>query len=205
MTNQYKCVVLFAREHGLESLRKLIKSKNYKIIAIFTHRLNPKSYDSQRKERSDFNDFVTISKLSKIPFFIIDSISEKILLERFSEEHDFDFLISISWRYLIPPQVFKKAKIGSVNLHRGDLPKYAGAEPIKRALENKENTVSICAHHIIQNFDEGEIICKIVHPTNYDGDKLLNENVDRIKHEITPYFSQLTLKSLKLLLKSHEK
>ena len=203
--NPHKCIVLVAREHGLESLKKLIELKNYKIIAIFTHRLNPKSYDPQRGERSDFKDFENISKLYKIPFFTIDDKSEKNQLENFSKENEFDFLISISWRYLISPQVFEKAKIGSINLHRGDLPKYAGAEPIKRALENKESNISICAHHIIQNYDEGEIICKITYPTNHEQDKTLDENVERLKKEITPYFPQLTIKSLEILLNTYEK
>ena len=62
----------------------------------------------------------------------------KSKLEKFVKNNEFDFLISVSWRYLISPQVFEKAKIGSFNIHRGDLPKYAGVEPIKRALNNNE-------------------------------------------------------------------
>lgn len=202
---QYTCIVLFARKHGLETLETLIRLEKFKISAIFTHRFNPRSYDPQRNERSDFKEFVKISQSNNIPLFSVDSKSEQSKLENFCTAIDYDFLISISWRYLIPPGVFRKARIGSINLHRGDLPKYAGIEPIKRALENDEKEISVCAHRITENYDAGEIICKATHPTNFNSSMTLAENVERLKEEITPYFPQLTIKSLETLLKKYEK
>ncbi|MEM3008193.1 MAG: formyltransferase family protein [Candidatus Nitrosotenuis sp.] len=203
--SQYSCILLVARNHGLESLKNLIRLDRYKIIAIFTHMLNPKTYDPERKIRSDYKDFVKIAELNKIPLFTIDNKSELSILKDFSEQNEYDFLISISWRYLIPPYIFNKAKIGSINLHRGDLPKYAGVEPIKRALQNNEKEIVVCAHHITENYDAGEVICKAKHPVNYDYNKTLDENVDRLKEEITPYFPQLTIKSLEILLREYAK
>ena len=84
------------------------------------------------------------------------SFFEEYLLEDISE-NEFEFLLSISWRYLIPPQVFEKAEFGAINLHRGDLPKYAGVEPIRKALENNEERIAVCCHHITKNYDEGEV------------------------------------------------
>ena len=92
--------------------------------------------------------------------------------------------------------------VGSINLHRGDLPKYAGVEPIKRALQNSEKFIHVSCHHISKNFDEGKVIFKSIHPTNYDISKSIDDNVERLKIEITPYFPQLTIKSLELLIDS---
>jgi len=204
LNKKYKCITLVARNHGLESIKHILNTDNpYEIIAIFTHKLNPKSYDIQRKTRIDFKDFLFLSKKTGIPFFTIDYKEEKIRLENFTKKINFDFLISVSWRYIIPPVVFNKARIGSINLHRGDLPKYAGAEPIKRALENEEKQIAICSHIITEKIDEGKVLLKFKHPTNLDKNQTLEENVERLKKEITLLFPKLTMESLKLLRKQY--
>ena len=197
--NPIRCIGLVAREHGLTTLKELQSNNNYNIIAIFTHKLNPKSYDAEQKIRDDFLDFQLFAKKNNIPFYTIDSLDEKKLVKEFVVENDFEFLISISWRYLIPPNVFEKARFGAINLHRGDLPKYAGIEPIKRALENNEKQISVCCHHITKNYDEGEVIFKCNHDSNYDRRMSLEENVIRLKKEITKYFPELTINTLKHL------
>lgn len=197
---KYKCLVLVARNHGLDTIKQLFKSDFFEIIAIFTHKFNPKSYDPQQKVRTDFHDYSKFAENNNIPLYTIDKIEENIILEEFSLNINYDFLVSISWRYLISTQVFGKAKFGAINLHRGDLPKYAGIEPIRRALENSEDDIVISCHYITKNFDEGKVICKVFHSTNYDQSKSLTENVERLKEEITNYFPQLTIKALKFLI-----
>ena len=151
-------------------------------------------------------DYEKFAKINFIPLYTINKLNEKSILDNFALQCNYDFLISISWRFLISPQVFSKSKIGSINLHRGDLPKYAGVEPIKRALKNYEKFIHISCHNISKNFDEGKVIFESTHPTNYDISMSLDENVERLKREITPYFPQLTIKSLKFLIsKYHEK
>ena len=199
--NKIKCVVLVAREHGLSTLRELQSTNNYQITAIFTHKFNPKSYDAERKIRDDFEDFQLFASQNKISLYTIDSTDQKKLLEDFASKNEFEFLLSISWRYLIPPQVFEKAEFGAINLHRGDLPKYAGVEPIRKALENNEERIVICCHHITKNYDEGEVIFKSYHDSNYDKGKSLELNIERLKKEITKYFPELTIKTLKHLTK----
>jgi methionyl-tRNA formyltransferase len=201
-SKKFACLVLAGRNHGLETLKNLNELSDYNIIAIFTHKFNPKSLDTQQKERDDFSDYEKFAEINSIPLYTIDKSNEKFILDDFALQYNYDFLISVSWRYLISPQVFLKANIGSINIHRGDLPKYAGAEPIKRALENSEKFIHISCHNISKNFDEGEVIFESTHPTNYDVSLSLDDNVERLKKEITPYFPQLTIKSLELLIGS---
>jgi len=202
-SKQYACLVLAGRNHGLETLKKMNEISNYNIIAIFTHKLNPKSSDIEQKERDDFLDYKKFAKTNSIPLYTIDKLNEKSTLDNFALQHNYDFLISVSWRYLISPQVFLKSNIGSMNIHRGDLPKYAGVEPIKRALKNSEKFIYISCHNISKNFDEGKVIFQSTHPTNYDISMSLEDNVERLKKEITPYFPQLTIKSLEFLIGSN--
>jgi methionyl-tRNA formyltransferase len=201
-SKKYTCLFLAGRNHGLETLKNLKEISDYNIIAIFTHKFNPKSLDTQQKERDDFSDYEKFAEINSIPLYTIDKSNEKFILDDFALQYNYDFLISISWRFLISPQVFSKSNIGSINLHRGDLPKYAGVEPIKRALENSEKFIHISCHNISKHFDEGEVIFESTHPTNYDVSLSLDDNVERLKKEITPYFPQLTIKSLEFLIGS---
>ena len=98
--NKIRCVALVAREHGLSTLRELQSTNNYQITAIFTHKFNPKSYDAETKIRDDFEDFQLFASQNKIPLYTIDSTDQKKLLEDFASKNEFEFLLSISWRYI---------------------------------------------------------------------------------------------------------
>ena len=88
--NKIRCVGLVAREHGLYALKEL-QLKGYKIIAIFTHKFNPKSYYPEKKIRDDFQDFQLFAEENKIPLYTIDSTNEKKLLEQFASKNKFEF------------------------------------------------------------------------------------------------------------------
>lgn len=196
----YKCLALVARNHGYATIKHLLENEsNYEIITIFTHKLNPKVYDPQQKTRDDFKNFEDLSKKYHIPLLTVDSKEEKSKVEDFGQSHDFDFLLSISWRYIISPSIFKKAKIGAINIHRGELPEYAGIEPIKKALQNNEKEIVVSSHIIEEKIDSGEVLCQKTHPSNYVNSVTLNENVEMLKKEITPYFPELTVKSFRIL------
>lgn len=201
MEKKYKCIGLLARQHGLAVLNELTKNNsNFHFTSIFTHKFNPKIYDPECNIRDDFADYQKLTQIHNIPLFTIDSVNEKSKLEKFVKNNEFDFLISVSWRYLISPQVFEKAKIGSFNIHRGDLPKYAGVEPIKRALNNNETKIAVTSHKISKDIDQGQILSKIYHNVNFDQNNSLEKNVERLKKEITPYFVELNMQSLEKLL-----
>jgi methionyl-tRNA formyltransferase len=201
---QIRCLVLLAREHGLAALKQMHSTNKYQIIAIFTHKFNPKTLDIKQKIRNDFKDYKLFADQNHIPLYTINSKHEKKILDEFAIKNEFEFLISISWRYLIPSDVFKKARYGAINLHRGDLPKYAGIEPIRRALENDEKEIVICCHNISSNYDEGEVIFKCHHNSNYEKHLSLEQNVKRLKKEITKYFPELTIKTIQHLMKTNK-
>ena len=74
-----KTIVGFlSRPHGFDALSALIKSQNYKIIKVYTHKLNPKSQDPQRSIRTDYELFVKKCADNSIPLTTIDSMNDEI-------------------------------------------------------------------------------------------------------------------------------
>ncbi|MDE1818804.1 MAG: methionyl-tRNA formyltransferase [Thaumarchaeota archaeon] len=187
-------VGFLSRNHGLNALTALVNSNSYKLIKVYTHSLNPSSQDPNRSIRSDYHLFVKICSENNIPLTTIDSKQEII-----ENVPDCDFIVEISWRYFIPKEVIKKANIGSFGIHRGKLPEYAGAEPIKKALLNNEKEIILSAHSLDANIDEGNVITSISHSVNYDVKNTLEQNIQRLRDEITFLFSDLMFKTFRIL------
>jgi len=187
-------VGFLSRPHGYSVLKELIKNKNIDIKKIFTHSLNPASQDPTRSIRTDFPLFKKICAENKIKLEKIDSKEDKNV-----EIPECDYIIEVSWRYFIPKEISLKAKKKSFGIHRGKLPDYAGSEPIKQALLKNENYIILSVHDLLADIDMGKVINEIKYPTNYDSTKTLDENIQRLRNEITPLFAKLTIQTLEKL------
>jgi methionyl-tRNA formyltransferase len=187
-------VVFISRTHGLEILDALIDSKNYEIIQVYTHKLNPKSQDSTRSIRNDFHNYLEKCNENNIKLITIDSPKKEI-----DDFPNCDFIIEVSWRYLIQTNITNKAKISAFGIHRGKLPEYAGAEPIKQALQKGEKEIVISSHYLAPKIDGGAVIFSERHPVNYNPKNDLEANIQRLRDEITPLFSKIMFKTLEIL------
>jgi len=181
--------------HGYNALKALVDTKEYKILVVYTHALNPKSQDPQRGVRTDYGLFEKICKDNKIDLIPIDNKNEQI------NPPECDYIVEISWRYLIPKEIVRKAKIACFGIHRGKLPEYAGAEPIKQALEKNEKEIVLSAHYLADEIDQGNTIDIEIYPVNYDYNSSKEENIQRLREEITPLFSKLVLKVIDMFEK----
>lgn len=198
-TSPFNVVCLFARERGVEVLKGLLDDGRFSIIGLLVHSKLPKSEDPERAIRPEFSIFKEISHRYSIPFSTVDSRKEANELEFLGPINSFDILITVSWRFLVPKDIFSRARIAAVNVHRGKLPTYAGAEPIKRALENGEKNVVLTVHEMVEEIDAGTVLIEKIHPVNFDNLKTLEENVERIKKEMLPLYPIAVLEAIDLL------
>ncbi len=200
MKPRYPVAALLCRSHGLSAFKALAESKQFDLLFVATHRKKATFEDPSREERDDFKQFVSYAKRFKVPLLLVDRKNDLEDISSELEKRPVDFLVSVSWRMLIPEQHLTKARLGTLNLHRGALPQYAGNFPLHRAIENGETKICISAHILESAIDSGEIICEQWHPINYNSSNSLDENVERLKTEITPHYGPLLLKGLDMLL-----
>lgn len=202
MPQKYRVVGFLARQHGLEGLKSLIRSERYQPVGVFTHSVRPASEDPSRSQREDFKDFESLAQSSGIPLYAVDSKDDSDKVSGILSELSPDLILSISWRRLIPYNQLKIAKYGGLNIHRGKLPEYAGALPIHRALRDNQKNIYVTAHVLAEEIDKGDTLETIAHPVNYNPQESLDANVERLKHEITLYMGELSIRGLdKLLLR----
>ncbi|TYB83814.1 MAG: methionyl-tRNA formyltransferase [Kosmotoga sp.] len=68
-----------------------------------------------------------------------------------------DLIITVAYGKLLKPKVFELPGLGTYNVHASLLPKYRGAAPIQRALENDEKETGITIFKIDEGMDSGPI------------------------------------------------
>jgi methionyl-tRNA formyltransferase len=192
-----KTIVGFlSRQHGFNVLTSLGKINQYKFLKIYTHKLNPRSQDLNKGIRKDYQMFVNECKKLSIPLEVIDSKNEEI-----KKCPECDYIVEISWRYVIPSKIVKKSKIGTFGIHRGKLPNYAGAEPIKQAIKNNEKEIILSAHYLEPNIDSGEVITTSTYKLDTHPIENSEKEIQKIRNNITPLFSKIVLNTMKILEK----
>lgn len=70
-----------------------------------------------------------------------------------------DLFVVVAFR-ILPPEMLKIPKIGSINLHASLLPKYRGAAPIHRAVMNGDSETGATIFFLDENVDTGNYIAQ---------------------------------------------
>lgn len=201
----YNVVGWFARDHGLSGLQALLASARFRPVAVVTHRLLPRSQDPERNVRPSFAAYEALCAAHDIPLYTVDSKAEAQAFHAALESMKVDLFAVISWRRLIRAAQLAVPRLGGVNLHRGQLPEYAGGEPVVRALQDGRDEVHITAHLLAEEIDTGRTLSIYRHPVRYDESLALDAHVDQIKRELTPHFGPLMIEALEMLVDEHER
>ena len=76
------------------------------------------------------------------------------------ESTDFDLMLVVSWRYLIPPEVYSRPKRGAFVFHDSLLPAYRGFAPTVWAIVNGEDHTGVTLFEIADEVDSGAIVAQ---------------------------------------------
>jgi methionyl-tRNA formyltransferase len=175
-----------ARAHGLDALDALLAAPDYRVACVMTH----------RRGRPEHAAYAERAAVHGFPLTAVDSVHERDTLAGDLAPLDLDLLASVSWRYRITPAELALPRLGGVNLHRGRLPTFAGAEPVRRALEAGETEIVISAHVLTDVIDGGPVLATARRAIRRDPGEASAACVERLKREITPLFGPLLLDAL---------
>jgi methionyl-tRNA formyltransferase len=82
---------------------------------------------------------------------------------------------------LIPEQIYKAPKFGSINIHPSQLPRHRGALPTLWTLKNADATSAVTYHLLDRNADTGDILKQIQFDVSADDTwQNLEEKIDNI-------------------------
>lgn len=132
-------------------LKRLIEEK-FNIVGVFSQPDKPKG----RGKKIIPTPVKIIAEENNIPVFQPKSVNLKLGYESLKELSP-DIIITVAYGKILKEKVIKLPKYGCWNVHASLLPKYRGAAPIQRALENGEKETGISIFKIVEKLDAGPI------------------------------------------------
>jgi methionyl-tRNA formyltransferase len=81
-----------------------------------------------------------------------------------------DVAISMNYPGLIPRRVIDLFRLGILNAHPGDLPRYRGNACTAWAILNGEDRAAVCIHRMDERLDSGDIVARDYHPIDLETD-----------------------------------
>jgi methionyl-tRNA formyltransferase len=166
LAKKLKTVALLARKPGLEILDALLADPRIDLKVVYTYNHLPRSESPKEKNAIGY----TVTQRPEWPIFKAKCEAAGVLIwtevgsNGFNPTNDrnapYDLLLSCNWRQVVPDWILNAAR-HSVNIHRGDLPKYPGKRPVLQAVEAGEQRVAITAHKMTGVIDGGPAIAKV--------------------------------------------
>lgn len=139
---------------------------------------------------------------------IIKKVPTKVIAEKYNipvfqphkirSEYEFvkdlkpDLILTMAYGQIIPQGLLDIPKYLCLNLHASILPKYRGAAPIERAIENGEKVSGVTLMEMIDKMDAGRIFAirdfEILETDNYASiiKKIINASYQLVDEEIMP-------------------
>jgi len=79
-------------------------------------------------------------------------------IEKDMTAEDVDYIFLLSWKYIIPENLIRKAKKSCFNLHYSNLPDYKGVYPINWQIIKGEKLAGVTIHKVTSEIDGGPIV-----------------------------------------------
>lgn len=105
-----------------------------------------------------------------------------------------DLMIVVSWRYMIPRDVYELPRRGTFVLHDSLLPKYRGFAPTQWAMINGESTTGVSLFRIAEAVDAGPIVDQLEIPIAE------GEVIGEVMERVTSGYIELINRNLRSLL-----
>jgi methionyl-tRNA formyltransferase len=142
-------VVFAYHDVGVNCLKALL-SAGIQVDLVVTHQDDP-------NENVWFGSVAKLCAEKNIPY-ITPNVNELVnLIPKFQSLAP-DYIFSFYYRFMIPEQILRCAKIAALNMHGSLLPKYRGRAPVNWAILHGETETGATLHVMEAKPDAGDIV-----------------------------------------------
>ncbi len=142
-------VVFAYHDVGVNCLKALLNA-GIQVDLVVTHQDDP-------NENVWFGSVAKLCVEKNIPYITPNANELVNLIPRFQELAP-DYIFSFYYRFMIPEQILKCAKIAALNMHGSLLPKYRGRAPVNGAILHGETETGATLHVMEAKPDAGDIV-----------------------------------------------
>ena len=173
---------------SIPTLEALLLDKDIDITSIITM---PPAMKNRGKKISNnvVHDFALQNGFPADKIFTPKTLknNNEILAEL--ENEKIDFIVVVAYGKIIPKYIIDLPKFEILNLHPSSLPKYRGAAPIERAIENGETETEICIMKVDVGLDTGDVAMREKYV-------LTDKTASEIVPDISKIGAQIMLKTI---------
>jgi methionyl-tRNA formyltransferase len=185
-------VALVARDAGVATLEQsLLCNPSIDLRCVATHRFLPKAESPEHRERPELAAIEAACRARGVPVVTADSRPLAGDLEFIQKLGQIDLICVVSWRFILSATALSYPRLGVINLHRGALPKYAGAEPVRRMIEEGCLDAVITAHLMVEEVDAGPVLGSVHLPMQWDGATPPAVHAETVKRRLLPLYPKL--------------
>lgn len=160
--NRKKIVFLGTPDCAAASLDILMKescrSSSFKISAVVSQPPAP----AGRKQKLTKSPVHILAENNSIPVYFPEKAKNETFLQCLKEIQP-DLCITAAYGNFLPQEFLNIPKFGTLNIHPSLLPKYRGASPVQRCLENGDTITGVTVLFTILKMDAGPIVCQTSH------------------------------------------
>jgi methionyl-tRNA formyltransferase len=169
---------------------KLLISKGFDVPLIITSKEAPE-YNKTSK------DFENLANEINATFIHTAKINSHEILNEIKKIEPIDICVSINYSGIFEQEIIDLFKIGILNAHMGDLPRYRGNACQAWAIINGEKKMGLCVYKMIGGYlDGGDIIAREYMEINTE--TTITDSFDFLKKHVPMMF----LKSINILEKN---
>jgi len=144
---------------GIPSLRFLLDSPEYEVVAVVTQPDKPAGRKQELLASAPKRLALErgIPVLQPIKLRAPDSVAEVAAFQP-------DTIVVMAYGQILPRSVLQMPKLACLNLHASLLPRHRGAAPIQAAIESGDATTGITVMYMAEGLDTGDILLERATP-----------------------------------------
>lgn len=145
-----KIVLLCATERGRQVLNALLRLRTDEEITVF-------SFAEEPWEPPYLEQIKSLAVANGCQFYLGKNVASSRLRE-FWDRKTIDLILAVSWRYIVPSEIFRRAVAGAFVFHDSFLPAYRGFSPTVWAMLNGEPSTGVTLLEMAESVDSGAIV-----------------------------------------------
>jgi methionyl-tRNA formyltransferase len=147
-------IAIIGRSELMYNVAKLVIEQGHKISLIITAKASPEYIIKE-------HDFEVLANSLNAKYICTSKINESIIMSSIDSCGPIDIALSVNYSGIISSAIINKFRLGILNAHGGDLPRYRGNACQAWAIINGEDKVGLCIHRMIGGeLDSGDIIAR---------------------------------------------
>ncbi len=181
-----RIALLCATRRGYRVLERLIALQPDAELIVF-------SFREEAHEPLFMDDIKTLAKAHGATFYEARQVGAD-KWRSFWHSAPIDLMLAVSWRYLIPREVFELPARGTFIFHDSLLPEYRGFSPTVWAIINGEDHTGVSLFEIAEGVDSGKIVAQQRVPIGAD------DTIADVMENVTQTYLHLLTQNLPILL-----